>query len=58
MKYEVAIRILDKEYVDNLIVSLVHQGYSVYYNDDESVVCFTATDEEITSIGDVTTEGN
>ena len=49
-KYEVALRVLDEKYVDQLIVSLVRQGYNVYYNEDErekGVVCFTATDEEV-----------
>lgn len=49
-RYEVAIKILDKEYIDQLIVALVRQGYSVYYNDESDsgkpVVCFTANDEE------------
>lgn len=52
-KYEIAIKVLDKDYVDNLIIALVRQGYNVYYNEDvgdEGVVCFTATDEEVTGI--------
>ena len=52
-KYEIAIKVLDKDYVDNLIVALVRQGYNVYYNDDigdGGVVCFTATDEEVSKI--------
>ena len=49
-KYEVAIQVLDKDYVDQLIVSLVRQGYAVYYNEEDKKVCFTATDEEITKI--------
>jgi len=48
MKYEVAINILDKEYTDQLIIALVHQGYSVYYNEENNVVCFSATEDEIT----------
>lgn len=49
-KYEVAIKICDKKYVDPLIVALVRQGYDVYYNDEEQAVCFTATDQEVTQI--------
>jgi hypothetical protein len=49
-QYEVAIKITDNKHVNNLIISLVRQGYSVYYNDDENVVCFTATDEEVTEL--------
>ncbi len=48
--YEIAIQILDKDYVDTLIVSLVHQGYSVYYNDNENVVCFTTHGDEVTEL--------
>jgi len=53
MKYELTIRILDKNYTDSLITSLVRQGYSVYYNADEGnkgVVCFTGTEEEVCEI--------
>ena len=49
-EYEIAIKIEDKNYVDSLIVSLVRQGYEVYYNKDEDVVCFKTYDEEVTEI--------
>jgi hypothetical protein len=49
-KYEIAINILDKEYVDDLIVALARQGYNVYLNAEDGVVCFTATDEEVTEV--------
>jgi len=51
-KYEVAVKVLDEKYVDQLIVGLVRQGYNVYFNDEEGkgVVCFTATDEEVTKL--------
>jgi len=49
-KYEIAINILDKNYIDSLIVALVRQGYAVYFNEDEGVVCFSATDDEVTKI--------
>jgi hypothetical protein len=52
MKYEVAIGILDGKYADSMIIALVRQGYSVYYNEDLKCVCFTATDGEITAIED------
>ena len=50
MRYEVAIKILDENYVDNLIIALVRQGYDVYYNSDENIVCFTTDKEELTQI--------
>lgn len=51
-RYEVALRIIDKDSLDDLILALVHQGYSVYYNNesgeaDHGVVCFTATSDEV-----------
>jgi hypothetical protein len=49
-KYEIAINIIDKNYIDSLIVALVRQGYNVYYNEDENVVCFTAMNDEVTQI--------
>ncbi len=47
-RYELAIQILDPKYVNQLIVALVHQGYSVYYNEDEKVVCCTVSEDEVT----------
>ena len=49
-KYEIAINILDKNYIDSLIVALVRQGHAVYFNEDEGVVCFSVTDDEVTKI--------
>lgn len=51
-KYEVAITIMDKSQVDPLIIGLVRQGYSVYYNEDESVLCYTTTGDEVTEVSD------
>lgn len=47
---EIAIKILDPDYINSLIISLVRQGYDVYYNSDENIVCFTISGEEITEI--------
>jgi hypothetical protein len=49
-EYEVAIKIDDNDYIDTLVISLVRQGYEVYYNDDENVVCFKTYDEEVREI--------
>lgn len=49
--YEVCIKIdqeEDKKYIDQLIISLVHQGYSVYIGYDKDCVCFTTNDREVT----------
>ena len=45
--YEISIKIEDEKYTDQLIVALVHQGYSVYISYDKDAVCFTATDGEV-----------
>ena len=49
-RYEIKIEILNKEYVDNLIVALVRQGYDVYLREEDNVVCFTIMEEDITEI--------
>lgn len=46
-KYEVRIWISDPDYVNELILSLVRQGYNVYFNKEEGshgVVCFTVNE--------------
>ena len=49
-EYEVAIKIENNDYIDSLVISLVRQGYEVYYNDDEDVVCFKTYDDEVREI--------
>lgn len=49
-RIEVSIYILDKNYIDSLIVALVRQGYDVYYNEDENKVCFLTDEDEIIEI--------
>ena len=50
MKYEMSILILNKDYVDSLIVALVRQGYDVYLNEEDNVVCFSVGEEDLTEI--------
>ena len=50
--HEITIKILDKDYVDGLIVSLVRQGYEVHMSWDGDAVCFSTTDDEIREIGE------
>ncbi len=48
--YEVCIKIdqqEDKKYIDQLIISLVHQGYSVYIGYDKDSICFTTNSGEV-----------
>lgn len=49
-RYEVSVAILDEHYVDNLIVALVRQGYAVYYNAEEKVVCYEIMEEDLREI--------
>ncbi len=49
-KFEISIYIVDKNYIDSLIVALVRQGYEVYYNEDENKVCFNTDEEELIEI--------
>jgi hypothetical protein len=47
---QVSINIIDKDYIDSLIVSLVRQGYSVFYCSDNNVVGYTTDESELTAI--------
>jgi len=48
-QYELGIEILDKNYVDNLIISLVRQGYAVYLGEDNKVY-FEIAEEDLREI--------
>ena len=49
-EYEICLHIKNKKYEDSLVVSLVRQGYEVYFNDEEQVVCFKTYEDEVTKI--------
>ena len=51
-KYEIKIEIANKDYVDSLIVALVRQGYNVYLNKEDKVVCFTMMEEDMEEINE------
>lgn len=51
-KFELKIEILNEDYVNELIVSLVRQGYSVYLNETDNIICCTITENELTEIVD------
>ena len=46
-QYEIKIEILDKDYIDSLIVSLVRQGYEVYLNKEDNAVYFTIVEKHL-----------
>jgi hypothetical protein len=49
MDYEFKIEILDKHYLNPLIIALAHQGYAPYLT-EENNVCITISDSELTKI--------
>lgn len=49
-EYEVAIEIIDEKYIDSLVVSLVRQGYEVYYIQEDDIVCFKTYGKEVREI--------
>ena len=49
-RYEVALTIINEEYTDLLAVGLIRQGYTVYLNEEEKKLCFSATEDDVTEI--------
>lgn len=52
-RYELTIRILNRDYIDSLVTSLVRQGYSVYLNQNDNEVNtlhFEVSDEDLIEI--------
>lgn len=52
-RYEVAIKVLDPAYVDQLLVGLARQGLEVYLVVEDITnirLCFGTTDDEVTEI--------
>ena len=45
-RYEVKLQISDETYIDSLVISLVRQGYDVYYCKEENIVCFEVWSNE------------
>lgn len=49
-EYEICLHVNDKKYIDSLVVSLVRQGYEVYFDNEEELVCFKTYGDEVTKI--------
>ena len=47
--YELSIKILNEEYMDNLILALARQGHAVYLSTDNEV-CFEISSDEMIEI--------
>lgn len=47
--YQVSIDIIDSEYKDMLIMGLIHQGYQVFFDEDNKL-CTIMSDEQIKEI--------
>jgi hypothetical protein len=53
LEYKIYIKETPKQYIDQLVLSLVHSGYEVYFDYDREHVCFTGyIDEVITNSKD------
>lgn len=49
-RFEIKIEILNKDYSDSLIVALARQGYAPYINEEDNIICFTISEDELTEI--------
>ena len=49
-RFEFKISILNKDYVDNLIICLARQGYAPYIREEDNVVCITISNEELVEL--------
>jgi hypothetical protein len=47
-RFELSLKVLDKQYVDTLVIALARQGYAPYIGEDS--VCFEISSEELTEI--------
>ena len=47
-RYELSLEILDKNYVDSLVIALARQGYAPYIS--EEAVCFEVTSDELVEL--------
>lgn len=50
MRYELTIDIINKDYVDVLIVALARQGFAPYVNEENNIVGFSINEENLTKI--------
>ena len=49
-RYELRIDIMDKSYINSLIVNLARQGYAPYYNSFDNIVCIEVDTPMLTEI--------
>lgn len=45
--FKIDIKGTPKEYVDNLILGMVHSGYDVYFDFEKEHLCFTGWMDEV-----------
>jgi hypothetical protein len=50
--FELTMKIIDEEYVDDLIISLVRQGYEVYYRKEEREICIAVAKDDLFELRD------
>lgn len=46
-RYELSINILNRDYVDNLVISLARQGYAPYISIDGDKICIEIDGDEL-----------
>ena len=49
-RFEIKIGILNKDYSDSLIIALARQGYAPYINEEENIICFAISEDELIEI--------
>jgi hypothetical protein len=47
LEFKINIKETPKEYIDNLILGLVHSGYNAYLDYEKENICFTGWSDEV-----------
>lgn len=50
MLYELQIKIRDRDYLDDLIVSLARQGFAPYISEDNDKLCINVYDSDLIEV--------
>ena len=47
LEFKIHIKETPKEYIDNLILGLIHSGYDAYFDFEKENICFTGWSDEV-----------
>jgi hypothetical protein len=47
LEFKINVEDTPKEYIDGLILGLIHSGYATYFSFDNKEVCFTGFADEV-----------